>query len=49
MASGSDPLKKEAPAPSGMGTGAKYFSDEAGIFYHVGTRPATLETAVQHG
>lgn len=28
MASDPPPLKMEAPAPTGIGTGAKYFSDE---------------------
>jgi hypothetical protein len=39
----------EAPAPTAMGTGAKYFSDEVAAHYHGETRPATLETAVRHG
>ena len=42
-------LKSEAPAPTAMGTGAKYFSDEVPAHYHGETRPATLETAVRHG
>lgn len=42
-------LKSEAPAPTAMGTGAEYFSDEAASFYQTGTRPATSETAVRHG